>query len=207
MLNLVIPPAKPNDIIEAGVSDPPLNVHRFPGTARAHLVVDPVVRAVDNYGTRKRARSRTAYGALRATVSIVIANLMHHYLSGSPGEGLRVPRAKRDLGKKPTRYEPFVFPRSFPDMLDALCAMDFAEQSIGEYSGVPGKSKRTTLRAGRNLIELIEEHNVTLEDLKVSDGDEVIILKRSNRGHFDEGERIDYTEVFRWLRSAHSAAG
>jgi hypothetical protein len=176
------------------VSDPPFNPHRYPGTARAHLVVDPVVQAVDSYGPRKRARKWEAYAGLRATVSVVVANLMHHHLTGSPGRGLPVPRAKKDLGRKPTRYEPFAFSRSFPKMLDALCALEFAEQSIGVYSGIPGKSKRTTIRARRKLIELIEEHKVTLEDLRVSDRDEIIILKRPKRGHFDEGERIDYKD-------------
>ena len=72
-------------------------------------------------------------------------------------------------------------------MLDALCALEFAEQSIGEYSGIPGRSKRTTIRAGRKLIQLIEEHGVTLGDLKVSDTDEIIILKRPKRGYWDGG--------------------
>jgi hypothetical protein len=176
------------------VSDPLFNVHRYPGTRHSHLVVDHVFQAVEAYGPRRRARNREAYYRLLGTVGVVVVNLMHHYLAGSPGQGLPVPRAKKDLGRKPTRYEPHPFPRSFPKMLDALCALEFAEQSIGKYSGIPGKSKRTTIRAGRKLIELIEEHKVTLEDLRVSDRDEIVILKRPKRGYFDEGERIDYTD-------------
>jgi hypothetical protein len=79
-------------------------------------------------------------------------------------------------------------------MLDALCALGFAEQTIGEYSAVKGKSKRTTIRAGAKLIELLKEHKVTLADLDVGHSEEVIILKRPKHGHFDDGERIDYTD-------------
>ena len=67
--------------------------------------------------------------------------------------------------------------------------------TIGKYSGFPGQSKRTTVKAGPKLIELIEEHKVTFEDLKASDAEEVIILKRSRRGHWDEGERINYRDT------------
>jgi hypothetical protein len=118
---------------------------------------------------------------------------MHHYLSGSRGQGIPVPRSKRDkaLGGKGNRYQPFAFPRSFPKMLDGLCALGFAEQIIGD----PAKFKRTTVKAGAKLIELIEEHKVTLEDLNAGDGQEVIVLKRSKRGHWDEGERVDYPDT------------
>ena len=58
------------------------------------------------------------------------------------------------LGKG-NRYQPFSFPRSFPKMLDALSALGFAEQTIGD----PAKFKRTTVKAGAKLIELIEEQH------------------------------------------------
>lgn len=124
-------------------------------------------------------------------------NLVHHYLSGCPGQGIPVPRSKRDkaLGAKTTRYEPFSFPRSFPKMLDALSALGFAEQIIGKYSAMPGKSKRTTVKAGAKLIELIKEHKVTLEDLQSIEGEEIIILMRAKRGYWDEGARIDYIDT------------
>lgn len=64
-------------------------------------------------------------------------------------------RGKKDLGGSPTRYEPFVFPRSFPKFLDALCGAGFAVQTVGNF----GKHKRTTVRAGAKLIELIEKYH------------------------------------------------
>ena len=76
-----------------------------------------------------------------------MTNLIHHYLVGSPGEGIPVPRSKRDnaLGGKGSHYQPFVFPRSFPKMLDTLCELGFAEQRIGgDYSSDIKAYKRTT---------------------------------------------------------------
>ena len=125
----------------------------------------------------------------------LVANLMHHYLIGSPGQGIPVPRSNKALGGKGNRYQPFSFPRSFPKMLDALCALGFAEVTIGEYSGIPGKSKRTTVKAGPKLIELIKQHRVILKDLSDSDEEEVIILKRFKRGYWDGGARIDYRDT------------
>jgi hypothetical protein len=132
----------------------------------------------------------------------LLANLIYHYLIGSPGQGVPVPRSKKALGKRGNRYEPS-FPRSFPQMLDDLCELGFAKETKGKFSGFPGQSKRTTVRAGPKLIELIKEHEVTLEDLDEGAGHEIIILSRPKRGHWDEGERIiDYedTETTRRFR-------
>ena len=76
-------------------------------------------------------------------------------------------------------------------MLDALCALGFAEQTIGD----PATFKPTTVKAGAKLIELMEGHKVTLEDLSAGDGQEIIILKRRKRGHGDKGGRLDYPDT------------
>src|SRR5262249_30351448 len=126
-------------------SDLWFNPFRFPGSGRACSVVHEVVHQVENHGDRKRARRLKDQQSLRTTMTSLVTNLIYHDLSGRPGEGVPVPRAKKDLGGEATRYQPFVFPRSFPDMLDTLCDLGFATQAIGEFSGLPGQSKRTTV--------------------------------------------------------------
>ena len=125
----------------------------------------------------------------------VLSNLIVHYLRGSPGNGVPVPLSKKRLGKKGDRYNPLTFPRSFPQMLRALSNLGFAEVTLGKYSGLPGQSKRTTVRAGPKLIALIEEHKVTLGDLSGRYDEEIIILNRPKRGYGDEGARIDYEDT------------
>jgi hypothetical protein len=176
--------------------DPWFNPNLGMRCIRAHVVIAAVVPAAEKYGRKRALRGKNVVAFDNMAITLLL-NLMHHYLSGSPGQGIPVPRSKRDktLGRKGNRYQTYSFPRSFPKMLDTLCALGFAEQTIGEYSGIPGKSKRTTVRAGPKLIELIKEHKVTLEDLYVGDAEEIIILKRPERSYGDEGKRIDYTDT------------
>ena len=177
------------------IEDAWFNPSIAPASTRGNAVVAPVMQALEQHG-RKRALRTQDRSTLHKVMIPVVANLIHHYLIGSPGAGIPVPRSNRDeaLGGKGARYQPFVFPRSWPKMFDTLCELGFAEQRIGQYSSIPGKSKRTTIRAGAKLIELVQAHKVTVEDLCVGDTEEIIILKRPKRGHRDEGERIGYDD-------------
>ena len=91
-----------------------------------------------------------------------------------------------------------VLTHSFPKLLDALAApkLGYLEQHIGVYSGLRWKSKHTTIRAGTALIALIEKHKVTLEDYKLDDDEEVIILKRPKaNGYDDQGGFEEYEDT------------
>jgi hypothetical protein len=169
------------------------NPHLRPASQRANEVIGPAVMAVKTY-KRKRAFKGKDVDTLYTALIPLLVNLIYHYLIGSPGQGIPVPRAKRALGQPGNRYKAS-FPRSFPRMLDALCALGFAKQSLGEFSGFPGQSKQTAVWAGPKLIKLIEEHKLTLGDLSGSDAGEIIILKRRKRGYRDESELIDYKDT------------
>ena len=183
-----------DDPLNEAERDPWFNPYVYPKGRDAHAVIGAVVLAVRPFGRKRALGSRDRDNLSRVLIPLV-ANLMHHYLIRSPGQGIVVPRSKKVLGRKANRYQPFVFPRSFPKILDALKSLGFAEVTIGKYSGIPGQSKRTTVRAGAKLVALIKQHNVTLEDLGVGSADEIIILKRPRRGHWDEGERVDYKDT------------
>ncbi len=177
------------------------NPHLGPNTAsgdssaRLHAVIGVPLLAVKDH-ERKRALSGEHLTTLYNVMIKLLSNLIHHHLIGSPGSGVPVPRAHKELAKKGAtdRYQPFSFPRSFPKMLDALRGLGFAEVTLGKYSGHPGQSKRTTVRAAPKLIALIEEHKVALEDLSGRYDEEVIILSRTKRDYWDEGGRIDYDD-------------
>jgi hypothetical protein len=174
------------------------NPHLGPCGISAHNVIDVPVLAVKAY-KRKRALRGKNLDTLYATVIALLANLIYHYLIGSPGQGIPVPRSKKALGQKDNRYQPS-FPRSFPRMLDDLCELGFATETKGKFSGFPGQSRRTTVRAGPKLIALIKEHQVTLEDLEEGAGQEIIVLSRAKHGQWDEGARIDYPDTERTRR-------
>ena len=163
------------------------------GSTRAHAVIGVPLLAVKEHD-RKRALTGKNLNTFYKVMIAVLSNLIVHYLRGSPGSGVPVPLSKKVLGKKGDRYNPVAFPRSFPQMLRALRNLRFAEVTLGKYSGFPGLSKRTTMRASPKLVALIEEHKVTLEDFSGHYDQEVIIMSRPKLGYGDEGARIDYED-------------
>lgn len=165
------------------------NPHMQPRGLPAQNVIDAAVLAVRGY-KRKRALSGKNLDKLHSFLITLLANLIHHCLVGSPGQGIPVPRSKKALGKPGNRYEPS-FPRSLPRILDALRGLGFTKETKGKFE----LSTRTTVRAGPKLIQLINEHKVALEDLDEGKGQEIIILRRPKRGHWDEGGRIDYKDT------------
>ena len=174
--------------------DPWFNPYRFPGSEQAWSVVQEVLDDLTAHESRQRARKTKDRYWLQDVLPALVTDLTYHYLSGSPGSGLVVPRAKRDLGKTSRYYPPF-FTRSFPGLLDALETLSYLKQQKGTYSGMPALSRRTTIKAGSALIALVEKHQITFDDLALSDHEEVIILKRAKRDHLDEGERIEYDDT------------
>ena len=162
--------------------------------ARSHAVISVPLLAVKEHDRKRRLRSKDWDTLFRVMIP-VLSNLIVHYLRDSPGNGVPVPLSKKVLGKKGDRYNPLTFPRSFPTKLRALRNLGFAEATLGTYSGFPGQSKRTTIKAGPKLIALIEEHKVALGDFSGHYDEEVIILSRPRRDYWDEGERIDYKDT------------
>ena len=95
------------------------NPHLGPNTAsaessaRAHAVIGVPLLAVKEHD-RKRAFSTKHLDTFYRVMIPVLSNLIVHYLRDSPGSGVPVPLSKKALGKKGDRYNPFSFPRSFP---------------------------------------------------------------------------------------------
>ena len=63
--------------------------------------------------------------------------------------------------------------------VQAIC-----KQKKGKFSGAPGRSTRTTVRAGAKLVEAMGGRRVSFEDFAVDAAEEVIILKRAKRGYW-----------------------
>ena len=143
------------------------NPHLAPRSSRAHQVIGIPVLALKTHDRKRALRGRDADTFHKVMIAL-LSNLIVHYLRGSPGNGVPVPRSNKVLGKMGDRYQPFSFPRSFPEMLDALSDLGFAEVTLGKYSGFPGQSKRTAVKAGQKLIGLIEQNKLTLDDFSGS---------------------------------------
>ena len=145
---------------------------------------------------RKRKVKQDSIGKTGALRSMIVANLIVHHLKGGPSSGVRVPRGKSTLAQKPSRYEPYSFPRSFPKLLDDLRKAKYLHQTTGVYSGARGLSKQTTIRAGSKLIRLIADRGLQLSDMGAESGNgELIVLGRTKVHYGDQGGRQDYTDT------------
>ena len=196
--------------------DPWFNFHRHPKGERTLQFIHEALHDLEKLEKRKRARRTEDRNRLWRFGHVLLANLAYYQLNGAPGKGLVVPRAKSALAKV-TRYQA-AFPRTFPDLLNNLERFGYLKQTRGEYSARRERAKRTTIRPGRKLVELIEKHQLTVEDFGLDDNEEVIILKRRKRNFWDQGEPIGYeddtgTNHFRselkkinsWLENANIA--
>jgi hypothetical protein len=175
------------------------NPYRLPRSERAWAVVSDVVRQVQGLeqhdGLRRRTRRQTDQERFEASIAAIIADLIHFHLSSSPG-GLVITRSKTVLGRR-SRYRPPVYNRTIPDILDRLARpeMAFIEQSVGRQLSFDGPARRTTIRPGPRLVKRIEERGLTFDDLTVSADGELIHLKGTRRGWWDDADLIDYEET------------
>jgi hypothetical protein len=186
---------------ENTISEPDhwLNPYRHPSSKRGWDLIHAVLHGLKQREQRKRARKSEHQRWFWETVTALVSDLTHHYLSGSPGAGLVVTRTKNSLAAnvlgKASRYTPPIYTQSFPKLLDAMELVGYLQQRKGSFSGMPGQSKATTIRAGSALVELIDEHEVTFADFTVS-GDEIIILKERKRNFRQERtKRLEYKDT------------
>lgn len=183
---------------EAPPRDRPFNPYRLPRNDRVKVVVADVLNQVQNYekhfGLRKRKRKPADQGTFEATVSAIVCDLMHHQLTGSAG-GVAITRSNTILGRR-SRYRPVAYGKALPAILDRLTTpeMAFVEQDVG-YEGIFGPSRQTTIRPGKRLLTRIEDHRIGIDDLGMSDHQEVIILKRTKEDYWDEGGLKEYDDT------------
>lgn len=174
--------------------DPWFNPYRYPATDRATIAIGEMLYALEQREKRERRRKQRDRQWLWQVGHALLADLIHHYLDGASGSGLVVPRAKSVLGRRSRYYPPF-FTRSFPKLLDDLESAGYLTQKRSVYSGSPGNSTRTTIRAAAKIIEAIDKHQLAFDDFAVDVAEEVIILKRAKTDYWDQGGQIEYEDT------------
>jgi hypothetical protein len=177
-----------------------LNPNRVAKTARARTLVAEVLHQVQNYEKfkklRQRARKQADQELFEATITAVIADLIHFHLAGRSG-GLVITRSKQILGK-PSRYRPTIYNAAFTTILDRLSSpeMAFIEQSKGHVLDFDlGRRRRTTIRPGSRLTSVVKEAGITFDDLTTTSSGEPIVLKTSRHGWWDEAAYVDYEDT------------
>jgi hypothetical protein len=98
-------------------------------------LIEEVLRQVQNFerfeGLRQRARRPADQETFEATVTAVIADLIHFHLTGWPG-GLVVTRSNQLLGR-PSRYRSAIYSGTFPVILDRLAALGMIPASVKSW--------------------------------------------------------------------------
>jgi hypothetical protein len=181
------------------------NPYRAPKTERAWAVVNDVlgqVQALERFHKlRRRVRRPADQEVFEATVTAVVADLMHLQLLRHPA-GLVVARSKDVLGRR-SRYRPAIYNKTFPTVLDRLSTpeMSFIEQTKGAAVDFDtGRRLRTTIRPGWRLTTRVEEHGLTFDDLTTTSEGEIIILKNTKDDYWDEAHFVEYEDTETTLR-------
>ena len=178
--------------------DRPFNPWRIPASAKTEAIVQEVLHQLQVYERvfklRRRKRKKADQETFEAAVTAIVCDLMHYNLCGQ-GHGVFVTRSNVILGQQ-GRYRPPAYTKALPVIMDRLASpeMAFIELSIG-HEGFFGPAKRTTMKPGKRLLTRIDTHALSLEDLGLSDEQEVILLKSSKEDFWDEGELIDYEDT------------
>jgi hypothetical protein len=189
-------------------------------------VTEELLAAELRDGTRQRARRPKDRVAFEATVGAIIADLVHLALSAAPHapSRLTITRSRAILGRFSPRYRAPAFNAQLPAVLDALVALGYVGQSLGDRSGFaqvfthkPNEKRtrqRTTVWPGPRLPREIERLGITFGDLQHAGG-QTIILKAEAADywspalptHYEETDetrrhRADMDRLNKWLARA-----
>jgi hypothetical protein len=181
-----------------GPRDRPFNPFRSLRSDSAKEIALDVLKELQNYEShlnlRKRKRRATDQATLEHIVGAIVADLIHRAFT-VPDGWVAVPLSKRVLGKR-TRYRSPVLSKTLPDVLKCLSSveLEFVELHKGIINDFAPRNVRSTMRAGKRLLTRIEKFGVKLTDLRMDQGAESIILKRSKESRWDAGERIQYKD-------------
>lgn len=180
--------------------DRPFNGFRIAKSGRARAVVADVIGQIqsleDYYKFRKRARKSEDLRQFERQIEAIVCDLVHREIT-APGGKLAVPFSKTVLGNR-DRYRAKVLGKTLPDIVKkmAMPEMDFVRYELGYQNPfLETGSKQTVVWAGPSLCSRIRDHGLTLNDLGIAPGEEIIVLKASKEDYFDSGKKIQYEDT------------
>ena len=179
-------------------TDRRLNHRRYAATERAQRIIETattdLIAFEKRHCPRKRGRREADLRTLKTTIDAVLSDLMHHHAIEGRGD-LRVSRSKR-IHEGGSRYRASISTKALPHILDRLASPELAliEQEIGTEGSFGSKGHQTTIRPGRHLRALMNEHGITAGDFGLSTSGETIVLKRAKADYWDRGGRVGYED-------------
>lgn len=181
------------------------NPWRVPRSATAKAIVDDVIRQLKGYENHRRPRKRKRKpqdeATFDATVTAIVADLIHAEITGDGGAGIVIPRSNRELGKA-SRYRAPALNKTLPIILDYLSTpeMDFVCQEEGYRNPFAARNQRTRIRTGKRLRTRINDAALEVSDLGRLRTAETIILKAEKEDRWDAGTWLEYQDTPTTLR-------
>ncbi len=169
---------------------------RVPATPKMQELIDQIIEQILDYettfGIRKRKRKEADHKVFVETVTAVICDVVHYYLSGELCE-IAITRSKRILSAK-DRYKAPAMNKTLPELLDMLSGPYFGliEQQLGKEWK---KERRTTINIAVPLLTLVHEHQISLEDIGYKSHRELIYLKEAKKDRRYKAKSIDYEDT------------
>jgi hypothetical protein len=171
------------------------NAWRRPKTDTAKRLVQTIITSLQAYeqkqGKRQRKRKPDAQRTFEVTITAVVCDLIHYALTQDE-RPLVIPRSNRVLGKREQDKAP-ALNQQLPKLLDTLATeeLGWIIQDKGERRMFT-HNQRTTIRPSPRLIQLIDEHGISLSDIGLSKGEAVIVLKAGKKDYWDKGKRLSF---------------
>ncbi len=188
---------------EERLRDRHFNPWRMPRTEKSRAVVAEVLQQLQAYEVhhqlRLRRRRKADQETFEATVSAIISDLAYHHLMEREA-GVYITRSHRYLGRK-SRYRPAAYGKTLPDILDRLGSQELAFLDMDLGTDCPfGPPLETSIRVGRRLLALVQDHGLQPEDFGLDHAQEVIQLKRAKKGGWDKGDFAEYADTPETIR-------
>lgn len=134
---------------------------KLPLTSSARRLTQDAIHRVSLFESRQRRRKADDQVRFESAVTAIVCDLAHHALI-RPGDWLAVEMTKKHLAPG-TRRAPFMT-EQFPDVVRLMGAPETAllELRLGTHS--PFGGRRSTMRAGERLLQLLDGLDLTLAD-------------------------------------------
>lgn len=167
---------------------------RLPASDSMCALVDHAIQCVLEHekraGSRQRQRKAADMEAMRATVSVLVCDVVHRELT-CPGEWISVPLSKRKLTAESRSRSP-AFNRQLPALVETLAeaGAGFIELEKGRFRGASSTGSR--IRASDVLKQGIADRSLTLADLRrVKPVDECpLVLRAAKPAPKIQGEKL-----------------
>ena len=183
---------------------------------RMKELINEVQQQVEGYESyyklRKRARTAINQETFESILEALICDLCISVLQPNH-DAIHLPLSNKVLRSK-SRYKGIALGKTLPDIIDVLIAeeMNFAGLMKGyskfkiiddNFNLAFVGGRQSTLWAGEKLLSRIERFNISYEDIKQNEAEEIIILRAVKEKPEAKGKLVEYedTDVSTKLRA------